>query len=391
MRDQLVNFIATLRHAGLNPSPSESLDAVAAVAVAGVECEVLRESLAATLVKEHSDRPVFDDLFDRFFLPQRPKRRKREQRRSRGERTATGTGTDISAGMGAGKDMGRVPGTGKQPPASPEKTRRQPNKPDRAPMRGERTGTEEEATARRCAARRLRETPFRAMVPEEAEEARELVEELARQFRARWSRRLQRSARGRLDMRRTLRRSMSRGGVPVELLWRKPRPGRSNLFALVDLSYSTAAAAQFLLSLLAPAHAFFRRITLLAYVDTPVEIVLQAGDVIPQAPLDLNARSDFGKVLRHVSERYESYLTRDTILLVLGDARNNRRPPRADLLARLHARVRTLVWLNPEPPERWNTGDSVMGTYARHADLVLAAYNLATLVAAVNRLRRLAA
>jgi len=221
------------------------------------------------------------------------------------------------------------------------------------------------------------------MGPDDVEAARDLVEELSRSFRARWSRRLRRASRGRLDMRRTIRRSMSRGGVPLELLLRRPRPGKRHLTALVDLSYSTATAAEFLLALLVPARSCFRRVDLFAYVDAPVEIFFENGRVIPGAPLDLNARSDFGRVLRLFSERHEAVLDRNTVLLVLGDARNNRRPPRSDLLARLQDRVKALVWLNPESPERWDTGDSVMAAYSRRTDVVLTAHDIRTLAASL--------
>jgi len=76
------------------------------------------------------------------------------------------------------------------------------------------------------------------------------------------------------------------------------------------------------------------------------------------------------------------------VLLILGDARNNRRPPRADLLAAARARVRRVVWLNPEPRERWDTGDSVIATYARHADVVVECGTLAELERAVGEIAK---
>jgi uncharacterized protein len=376
MRDRLVDFIDKLRQAGVNPSPSETIDAVAAVAAAGVEREGLRESLAATLVKDHTERPVFDEVFDRFFVLPGRKRGKGERPRSHHEGTGVGPG-------GEGVGEGRIkPEDGKRGHAERQRAQERPQ--------ARPTAIEEQSLASRQLAehRRLIQLPFREMQPDDVDAARQLVEELGRRFRARWSRRLRQARRGRLDMRRTIRRSMSRGGVPVELLLRRPRPGKSDLLALVDLSYSTATAAQFLLALLVPAHACFRRVTLLAYVDTPVEISVEDGHVVPHEPLDLNARSDFGKVLHKLGDQYEPLLGRNTVLLILGDARNNRRPPRADLLARCHHRVRAVFWLNPEPPERWNTGDSVMAAYVRHADCVLAAHNLATLAAAMARLMR---
>jgi len=368
MRDRLLGFVDALRAAGLCPSVAESLDAARAIAAAGVERPWLRECLAATLVKDHADRPTFDEVFDRYFALPQPDRRRGERRGAPREGEGTGRG-----GTGAGR--------AREPKESPGRGERQREE--------ERGGAEGETSrsARRLAERRaLAAMPFRDMGPREVEELRDLADDLGRRFRARWSRRQRRARRGRLDIRRTIRRALSRGGVPLELLSRHPRPGRTDLFALVDLSFSTATAAEFLLAVLVPARPFFRRVALFGYVDTPVEISFEGGYVIPQQPLDLNARSDFGKVLSRIAERHRSAIGRNTVFLILGDARNNRRPPRADLLAALRRRARVLVWLNPESPERWNTGDSVMSSYARHVDLLLGAHDARTLTAALARL-----
>jgi uncharacterized protein with von Willebrand factor type A (vWA) domain len=101
------------------------------------------------------------------------------------------------------------------------------------------------------------------------------------------------------------------------------------------------------------------------------------------------ARSDFGRVLRDLVAADAGLLGADTVLLILGDARNNRRPPRADLLAAARARVRRAVWLNPDPLERWNTGDSVIASYARHVDAVVACGTLAELERALAAVARL--
>jgi len=81
-------------------------------------------------------------------------------------------------------------------------------------------------------------------------------------------------------------------------------------------------------------------------------------------------------------------LTHSTLLLVLGDARNNRRPARADVLGRLRARVRSLWWLVPEPRARWGTGDSALESYWPWCDQVLECSSGAELYAALDRLSR---
>jgi uncharacterized protein with von Willebrand factor type A (vWA) domain len=371
MKSRLLGFIDALRESGVPCTVSESLDAARAAAVAGVERTVFRECLAATLVKDHGDRPAFDEVFDRYFgVPSEANKRRREKRR--GEEEGRG---------GEGEGRGRAqPAEGTR---GGEHERRESVRPAPRP---------ESRRAERLAARRaLLERPFEDMDARDIEEIRELVAELGQRFRARWARRMRRANLGRLDMRRTIRRSMGRGGVPVELLHRRPRPGKIDLLALVDLSYSTATAAEFLLALLAPARRFFRRVRLLGYVDAPAEIGYERGHVAPHEPLDLNARSDFGRVLVQIVQRYGLQMSRNTLVLVLGDARNNRRPPRADLLAEIRDKVRAVVWLNPEKRDRWDTGDSVMKTYARYCDVVLNAWNLRTLLQVLAALARRAA
>ncbi len=49
-----------------------------------------------------------------------------------------------------------------------------------------------------------------------------------------------------------------------------------------------------------------------------------------------------------------------TTILILGDARSNYGDPRGDILKKIHARARRVIWLNPEPRTMWNSGDSEM-------------------------------
>jgi len=370
MKDRLIDFVDALRVAGLRPSVSETLDAAAAVAAVGVERSSLRESLSAELVKDQADRPVYDEIFDRYFAFPAESLAKKNKKRAAG-----GQGGRSGEGDGQGRKevaRGAVPGE----------------------RRGEDRAGEDEAerqAMRRLAERKaLASIPFRDMDPLDVEKLDDLAAELSRRFRLRFARRVRRANRGRLDVRRTVRRALSRGGVPIELLLKKPRPRKSNLVALVDLSYSTATAAHFLLSLLTPARSFFRRVDLFGYVNTPVEVSVENGYVVPHTPLDLNARSDFGNVLCRLVERYELAIGRNTIVLILGDARNNRRPPRADVLAQLQKEARAVVWLNPEREERWDSGDSTMASYTRYIDVLLAAWNVETLTVALKQLTRLA-
>src|SRR5438309_3784085 len=102
MRARILDCVRTLRAEGVDVAVAETMDAARAVAAAGVEREVLRESLAACLVKDEDDRPLFDRLFDTAF----PLVRAARDAGKRRQRVAGGDGTATKAG-GQGTAAGR--------------------------------------------------------------------------------------------------------------------------------------------------------------------------------------------------------------------------------------------------------------------------------------------
>lgn len=72
--DAAINrFICTLKRCGVGISPAEAMDAVRALAWAGLaDRETVRSVLRSTLIKRLADGPLFDEQFDLFFAPFRP-------------------------------------------------------------------------------------------------------------------------------------------------------------------------------------------------------------------------------------------------------------------------------------------------------------------------------
>jgi uncharacterized protein with von Willebrand factor type A (vWA) domain len=122
------------------------------------------------------------------------------------------------------------------------------------------------------------------------------------------------------------------------------------------------------------------------YVDHLCPASFENGHLVPHRPLDLYAPSNFGQVLVEYCAGPVNRLDRNSVFLVLGDGRNNRRPPQARLLADIRGRVRAVYWLNPEMANRWNSGDSVIAQYARHCTAVVECCNLSALVEALCRI-----
>jgi uncharacterized protein len=414
LREQLIRFVTELRAAGLRVSVAESIDAISAVAAVGLDRTRMREALAAALVKDEADRAAFDEVFGRFFAapPGDAKGRRHPEHRGQMESAASGRGRP-----------GETPQASKTPRAAPARAAASSKPPDEVPPKDDReraaprpgesvtskkTETRKRAEDRRASAQsvgkqanagdemgteagrlaRMREierTPFEAYTDLTFEEARDALGLLERRFRARLGRRLRLARAGRIDIRRTIRAAIQRGGALADLRFRARRPRHVDLLILADISGSVRYAAELTLALAAGARDCFRRVRSFVYIDRLAEADFEEGHLVTSAAIDFYARSDFGRVLGELWERRGDYINRQTLVVIIGDARNNRRPARAELLREIARAARAVVWLNPEDPARWNTGDSAIGQYAREVTELHAARNLHELERALAR------
>lgn len=196
-------------------------------------------------------------------------------------------------------------------------------------------------------------------------------------------------ARGRLDLRRTVRGSMRTEGVPFHLVVRSPRPDRVRLLVLADVSLSVRPVTAFTLRLAQAMHGRAHRCRVVAFVDRPVEVTQQllagGGDgalarVLAHPAVDLEASSDYGRVFDELLTDHAGLLDARTSVLVVGDGRCNGLPARADRLADLRRRVHRLAWITPEPERYWQQATCAMPDYAEVCDRVVVARDGAQLL-----------
>ena len=222
--------------------------------------------------------------------------------------------------------------------------------------------------------------------PAELAAMRRTVRPLARRLAAAARRRRRQHSSGRLNVRRTLRRAVADGGVPLNPAWLQRRRSRPQLIVLCDVSGSVAEFAKFTLSLLHALHAELPRLRSFVFADGLAEVT----DLVQGSPGVIDTRlllsrpgvvrrdghSDYGAVLRQFLDTYLGSLSRDCVLIICGDARGNYRAPRTDVLHALRQRVRRVHWLNPEPRAQWDTTDSTIGQYSGECDTVTEVRNL---------------
>ncbi|MBO9522122.1 MAG: VWA domain-containing protein [Nocardioidaceae bacterium] len=432
--DRHLSFVEALRSAGLPVSLSEGLDAVHAVQALGLsDRETLRSAYAATLVKRQPHRPGFDHLFDLYFPalvgdPGHAAHEEEEPGRSDGplpdgpQDLARFRETLVEAlGMGDpdaltllareavqrfGMIRGRGPGEQRWSSynvmnrVSPDElvgkvlqgllgeldddpalrrlveaqVRAFEGMVDAEVRRRAAEVRGPEHVARYTVRKSIDQVDFTAARKSDLEEMRREIAPLARKLAARVNRHKASKLRGPLDFRRTVRASVSSGGVPLETHHRPRRPSRTDLVVLCDVSGSVANFANFTLMLVFALRENFNRVRAFTFVDEIHEVTDQfvpgADPVTTMASLAASAqhatlwgRTNYGRAFTRFAERHPDALGPKVNLLVLGDARSNYSDLATDVVEQLVKDSRHAWWLNPESTRHWGTGDSAAREY----------------------------
>jgi uncharacterized protein len=421
-KELLLAFIADLRAAGVRISVGESLDAMNAIPLASLERVCVREALRASLIKDAADDPIFETEFARCFgfvqsgAETRSSRAAYNGVNGQGDKGSPAESTAIRPSTSSEKqrtasflparlrsretnqgpdEFGCVKSEPKQsvPPAA------QGNRitgtigleeligKDADLEGGELTGSlDASGIAQAARLEAIARLPFSDYTNLNYEQARDVLAVLNRRLRVRLGRRMRLAAKGRIDFRRTIRAAIQRGGAMADLRFRARRPRHIDLLLLADISGSVKYAANLMLEIVAGARACFHRVTSLVYIDRLAEAAFEQGHLVITPLIDLYARSDFGQVLAELLKEHRSRLGPTTVVVIMGDGRNNRRPARVDLMRDLRRSTRAIVWLNPEPPERWGTGDSAIRQYDCEVDAIIPCGKLSELEAALGTL-----
>jgi uncharacterized protein with von Willebrand factor type A (vWA) domain len=441
--DRHIEFVEALRDAGLPVSLAEGLDAVRAIDALGMaQRETLRAAYAATLLKRQNHRAGFDQVFDLYFprlVGDGATGRGVEplgDARSSTDVAGDGPGAlaDFREALTTAMAMGdpdamltlaregvarfgliRGRGPGEQRWSSYNVMNRvSPDElVDRA-LQGLGADTGEDPSLRRLVEARAR--AFERMVDAEVrrraaevrgpqhvarhtirpaieqveftsarkadlELMRREIQPLARRLATRLSREQHARSRGPLDFRRTVRASMSSGGVPMETRHKPRRPGRTDLVVLCDVSGSVANFASFTLMLVFALREQFNRVRAFTFVDEIHEVTdrFEPGADPARTMTELAAsarhaslwgRTNYGRAFTRFADQHADALTPRTNLLVLGDARSNHTDLAVPVVKDLVYAARHSWWLNPEHTRNWNTGDSAAREYGRLIPMV---------------------
>jgi uncharacterized protein with von Willebrand factor type A (vWA) domain len=222
---------------------------------------------------------------------------------------------------------------------------------------------------------------FTAAKRADLEEMRREIYPLARRLATRLAREQHARRRGPLDFRRTVRASISTGGVPLTTHHRPKRPHRAELVVLCDVSGSVASFARFTLMLVFALREQFQQVRAFTFVDQVHEVTRlfvpgeDPGDVLASLAASSEhaarwGRTNYGRAFGDFAESFPHAIGPKSSLLVLGDARSNYSDLAVPVLRELAERARHAFWLNPEHRRHWDTGDSAASAYGAVVPMV---------------------
>jgi len=423
----LSDFIISLRHAGVRISVSETLDALQSVRLVGYsDRETLRDALLAALPKSAPEKEIFARCFDHFFSfdyfadadatagpNSAPVSASTDFSLPRallsGDQTALAMAMREAARAANLMDiqfftqqslytlrildrMG-LPALDAQVQAMQDAG---------SPASGQQAVALEKArtllvdNVRRYVAQQLslntptatenlltsylRHAKLSMLEQQHFQDMHTIIQRMVKRLNDLHSRRRKASRRGQLDFKKTLRRNVTYQGFLFDPKWKKRKIERPDLVVICDISRSVMRTVRFLLLFLYGLNKAIVRIRTFIFCSNlieitsifdeyPVEVAVEKIRLGADLPIFMG-RTDYDQSFRDFKANHLDSISRKTTVLILGDARNNYAEAQTGILKMIYERSKRLIWLNPETPSFWGTGDSEMKKYIPFCSMV---------------------
>lgn len=210
----------------------------------------------------------------------------------------------------------------------------------------------------------------------------ELVRKAAKQLASMHSRRRRITRRGLLDVRKTVAANAAFDGILFHTKWRSTRIDRPKVMVICDVSGSVSRVARFLLMFLYSLQDVMPRVRSFVFASRMGEVTdffetMEMDEALAEVMAGwANQSTSYDQSLEDFQSLALKDIDNKTTVIMLGDARNNNGPGRADIWQEVYRRSQRVLWLNPERQSSWNTGDSIMADYAPYCSRVEACNSL---------------
>jgi uncharacterized protein len=226
----------------------------------------------------------------------------------------------------------------------------------------------------------LRHAKLSTLEQQHLQDMHVIIQRMVKRLNDLHSRRRKAARRGQLDFKKTLRKNITYQGFLFDPKWKKKKIDRPDIVVICDISRSVMRTVRFLLLFLYGLNKAIARIRTFILCSNLIEVTpifdeYPVGAAIEKIRLGsdlpiLMGRTDYDQSFRDFKENHLDSVSRKTTVLILGDARNNYAEAQTGVVKMIYERSKRLIWLNPETPSFWGTGDSEMKKYTPFCSVV---------------------
>jgi uncharacterized protein len=379
VRVRLARFARTLRDNGFRIGLAETRDALMILTLPlAARPSSLKPALRSLFCATRSDWERFDQIFDACWL-------------GRGLRQARIVSSTMTKGRAPSRHLPQL--------NAPQPTSGAADHVAHRDGESDHPGVVQHESASQAEA--LESADLRNVVdPDDVARAHALAARLARVMRARLIRREHVQRRGRLDLRRTIHRSVSHGGTPVDVVWRRRKKKPLRLVVLLDASGSMNPYTAFFVRFLHGVVDAFREAeafvfhTRLAHVSASLRDrdVTRAVDRLSLMAQGIGGGTRIGESLATFNRWHaRRVINSRTAIMIVSDGYDTGEPTKlSEEMRRLRRRCRRIVWLNPLIGWRdYSPRARGMQAALPYIDLFAPAHNLESLAALEAYLARI--
>lgn len=197
-------------------------------------------------------------------------------------------------------------------------------------------------------------------------------------FKTKLSRKVNTSEKLNVDIGETIKYACKTGGLPLEIIYEKPKLSKTNLVLILDVSGSCKEASELMLSFMYLLQDVFGGgCKTFAFVNSLYDIsdIMKSSDINTSIENVLNmiprkgVYSNYYIPLKSLWEDERKYINKDSFVIFIGDARNNKNPDGIKYLRNICIKAKKSYWLNTEERSKWGYQDSLAYRYGRHVKM----------------------
>lgn len=360
--EKIINFSSLLRDNGLPVSIRSTKTAVKTIKLVGDDA-ILQDALASVYLKEQKHRVVFDRLFNEFFNDDGGINEEKNN-----DKPTDSSKSALNSSIAKNNNSYKV--TFQESSESDTKVREinSENFNYHPPL----DNCPEDFNESELMYRDI--NSLDSMKPE----LFDICQKLGRKIALVRSRRLRRAMIMRPDVRRTIRKNLQNGGVPIDLVRSQPRIKKNHHFFLNDVSGSCDWISNWFFSLVYAAQNSFRRVRVFDFDHKIVETTSAMEEPnlidaftkvrdIRQKNLMIHGVSNMFLAFQDFLNRVQ--LNQKTTLIILTDCRDwsgpkvDGVPQSSEILRVIARRCHKVMILNPEARKKWDVVDSCVSEY----------------------------